>query len=107
MNLNNIREGELKEVFDALEEAFVSKHVNFYLIGALAKDVWYSMSDKVMRTTRDVDFALMISNKADYEEVRTYLADIKGFQYQKSNEFILVSSSVVEIDILPLVQWNQ
>lgn len=101
MNLNNIREGELKEVFDTLEEAFVSNQVNFYLIGALAKDVWYSMGDKVMRTTRDVDFAVMISNKADYEEVRKYLVDKKGFQYQKSNDFILVSPSGVEIDILP------
>ena len=84
MNLNNIREGELKEVFDALEEAFVSKHVNFYLIGALAKDVWYSMGDKIMRTTKDVDFAVMISNKADYEEVRTYLANKKVFNTKKA-----------------------
>lgn len=101
MNLNNIREGVLKQVFDALEEAFLKKQINFYLIGALAKDVWYSMGDKMMRTTNDVDFAVLISNKADYEEVRKYLVEEKGFQQQKSNEFILISASGIEIDILP------
>jgi hypothetical protein len=42
MNLNNIREGELKEVFDALEEAFAATGTDYYLIGALARDIWYA-----------------------------------------------------------------
>jgi hypothetical protein len=33
MNLSDIREGELKELFDALEEAFHAKQIDFDLIG--------------------------------------------------------------------------
>lgn len=60
MNLNNIREGQLKRVFDDLEAAFEAKQIDFYVIGALARDIWYSRGDKKFRSTQDVDFALMI-----------------------------------------------
>jgi|GEM_PF-4865231 len=42
MTLSSIREGELKDVFDELEEAFENLNIDFYLIGALARDVWYA-----------------------------------------------------------------
>ena len=37
MNLSSVRIGEMKEVFDALEEAFNAAGTDYYLIGALAK----------------------------------------------------------------------
>jgi predicted nucleotidyltransferase len=101
MNLSDIREGELKEVFDALEEAFHAKQIYFYLIGALARNIWYSRGSKGFRTTKDLDFAVFISNKEDYEAVRNYLIDHKDFRETKSNSFIMISPSGVEIDILP------
>lgn len=101
MNLSDIREGELKEVFDALEEAFHVKEIDFYLIGALARNIWYSRGSKQFRTTKDLDFAVMISDKEDYESVRTYLKGHKNFKDTKGNEFIMISPSGVEIDILP------
>ncbi len=49
MNLNSIRENELKEVFDAVEQAFNATGTDYYIIGALARDVWYSRGNKTMR----------------------------------------------------------
>ena len=46
MDLSSIKEGELKEVFDELEEAFAHLNIDFYLIGALARDIWYARGDK-------------------------------------------------------------
>lgn len=46
MNLSDIRESELKEVFDALEEAFDVNQIDFYIIGALARNIWYSRGSK-------------------------------------------------------------
>lgn len=101
MNLSDIREGELKEVFDALEEAFHVKEINFYLIGALARNIWYSRGNKQFRTTKDLDFAVMISNKEGYESVRTYLKSHKNFKGTPENDFVMISPSGIEIDILP------
>ncbi|MEO8885540.1 MAG: nucleotidyl transferase AbiEii/AbiGii toxin family protein [Mucilaginibacter sp.] len=101
MNWSDIREGELKEVFDSLEEAFLARQIDFYLIGALARNVWYERGNKNFRTTRDLDFAVLISNKEDYELVRTYLIEHKGFNGTKGNAFIMRSPAGVEIDMLP------
>jgi predicted nucleotidyltransferase len=101
MDLSSIREGELKEVFDELEEAFEHLNINFYLIGALARDIWYARGDKQFRTTKDVDFAIMISNKKDYESVRTYLIDNKGYREVKTNSFVLLTPVGIQVDILP------
>jgi predicted nucleotidyltransferase len=43
----------------------------------------------------------MISNKDDYESVRSYLIAHKGFRATKGNSFIMISPTGVEIDILP------
>lgn len=101
MDLSSIREGELKEVFNELEEAFEQLNINFYLIGALARDIWYARGDKQFRTTKDVDFAIMISNKEDYEALRTYLIDQKGYREIKSNSFVLLTPVGIEVDLLP------
>ncbi len=78
MNLSKIKDGDLKEVFDILEKAFKKLDVDFYLIGALARDVWYSRGDnaKNVRKTKDVDFAIMIGSESQYESLRSYLKDI-------------------------------
>lgn len=101
MNLSDIREGELKEVFDSLEEAFHEKQIDFYLIGASARNVWYERGSKSFRTTKDLDFAVFISSREDYEAVRSYLIEHKGFRRTKGNSFIMISPTDLEVDILP------
>src|SRR5271165_4393842 len=101
MDLSSIREGELKEVFDDLEEAFQALNIDFYLIGALARDIWYARGDKKFRTTKDIDFAIMISNKEDYEAVRGYLKEHKSYRDIKNNSFVMLTPAGIQVDILP------
>lgn len=101
MNLNSVREGELKEVFDALEEAFAATGTDYYIIGALARDIWYSRGSKTFRQTRDVDFAVLVSGQDEYEAVKRYLKENKRFVDTKGNSFVMLSPSGVQVDILP------
>jgi predicted nucleotidyltransferase len=103
MNLSKIKEGELKEVFDVLELAFKQLGIDFYLIGALARDVWYSRgeSSSNVRKTKDVDFAIMIGSKSQYESLRTYLILNHNYQESKENAFVLITPSMIQVDILP------
>ena len=103
MNLSNIKEGELKEVFDIFELAFKQLDVDFYLIGALARDVWYSrgQSTSNVRKTKDVDFAIMIGSESQYETLRSYLITNYNFQDTKENAFVLITPSMIQVDILP------
>ena len=58
-------EGDLREVLDALEEAFNAIGIDYYLIGAIARDIWYSGSNKTFRQTKDVDFAVLVGSKLE------------------------------------------
>lgn len=101
MNLSEIREGELKEVFSALEEAFNATETDFYIIGALARDVWYARGQKSFRGTKDVDLAILVSSHAEYDAIRIYLRQHSQFRDTKENSFVMISPLGVQVDILP------
>lgn len=100
MNLENIREGELKEIFDILENAFKENNIDFYLIGAIARDIWYTMGSEEFRSTKDIDFAVLIGNRQDYQRVRDYLTK-NGFTESSTNAFVIIAPSGLQIDLLP------
>lgn len=100
-NIREIKEGDLKEVFDALEEAFVALEIDFYLIGALARDVWFARANKTFRKSKDVDFAVLVGRQEEYDAVRVYLKKHKGFQDTKENSFVMLTPTGIQIDILP------
>ncbi len=101
MSLNKIRQGDLKPVFDALEEAFNKLSINFYLIGAIARDIWYAKGNAVSTGTRDVDFAVFIANQEDYNLLKAYLVNQKNFIESKTNAFVFISPDGLVVDILP------
>lgn len=101
MDWSNIREGELKEIFDALEEAFAFAEVDYYIIGALAKDIWYAKGDIVSRQTKDVDFAVLAGSPEKYQTIRNYLKEKKNFTNAATNAFVMLSPSGIQVDILP------
>lgn len=101
MNLTTAREGELKQVFDTLEEAFGELDIDYYLIGAIARDIWYAKEKKQSRLTRDVDFAVLVGSQQEYTAIRQYLTENKNFVAIKCNAFVLLTPTGIEIDILP------
>ncbi|QEH40724.1 nucleotidyl transferase AbiEii/AbiGii toxin family protein [Chitinophaga sp. XS-30] len=101
MNLRASKHGYLKKEFSAMEDAFAALGIDFYLIGAVAREVWYAKGDQQFRTTKDVDFAVLVGSKAEYDAVRQYLIHRSGFTATKENAFVLISPAGIQVDILP------
>lgn len=101
MNLNSIKEEDLKDVFDELEDAFKTLNIDYYLIGAIARDVWYSQRGKTSRTSKDVDFAVLVGSEKEYQTIREYLKNNKGFNTTAQNGFVLITPGGITVDILP------
>jgi len=62
---NKIRSGgNYKEIFEALERGFSKFRIDFYLVGAIARDVWMrGVYEKLpKRATSDIDFGIMIKD---------------------------------------------
>lgn len=76
--LKHINDKELEKLFALLGEVFHAHNIDYYLIGAIARDYWYKKGQLQSRISRDVDFAVLILAKEEYEQVRTALQQ-KGF----------------------------
>lgn len=81
---------EITTVLFALERGFKIFNIDFYLVGAVARDVWMSGINKIAprRTTGDIDFAVLINDKGTYEALKEYLVNTEGFHPYKSNSFV-------------------
>ena len=94
---------EIKGLLSALERGFEKIGIDYYLVGAVARDVWMSGINNIAprRTTADIDFAVLINDKGDYEALKEYLVSTEGFQPTKENAFVLLWKDRTEVDLMP------
>lgn len=101
---NKIRsEGNYKEIFEALERGFTKFGIDFYLVGATARDVWmrgvHEKSPK--RATSDLDFGIMIKDSYLFDELKNYLIKEEGFVPSRENAFVLIWKDLTQVDLIP------
>lgn len=92
----------LSEMLSALERGLEKFGIDFYLVGAVARNVWMSGINGIAprRTTADIDFAVLINDKGVYEELKRHLINEEGFVASKENAFVLIKDGI-EVDLLP------
>ncbi|MCF6352224.1 MAG: hypothetical protein L3J06_04355 [Cyclobacteriaceae bacterium] len=103
IDLSKARFNNFKAVFNHLEKALKEEGIDFYVLGALARDMLFSMGSIATRTTADVDIAVYINtpNKNSYDLLRINLINNHQFTAPKNNSFAIISPSGVIIDLLP------
>lgn len=101
VDFKQLRNEALRDIILALEEALEKIGIDYYLIGALARDAWFQQEKIVSRTTADVDFAILVPQKEKFEELKTFLAREKGYVETKGNSFAMISPGGITVDILP------
>ncbi|MEX2347731.1 MAG: hypothetical protein WD511_00810 [Balneolaceae bacterium] len=84
-----------------MEKVFIKCDVDFYLLGAIARDAWYAKEQIESPSTRDVDFAVYVSAEEKYEEVLEELITNHGFSEIKDVPFRLQTPFTFTIDIIP------
>ncbi|SEL03530.1 Predicted nucleotidyltransferase [Maribacter orientalis] len=97
------------EVYLILERVFASNGINYYLIGANARDVaLYKAGAKPSRATADIDFAVMVPDHASFEALKKEIKQ-HGFvdtKVQMPYRLFHTKSNTV-IDFLPYGQIAQ
>ena len=103
INLSKARFNNFKLDFDKLEKCLKEVDFDFYVMGALARDMLFSNGQINTRATADVDIAVFINTKDDdrYQLLRNKLIDKYGFTGTKDNSFALISPDGTTIDLLP------
>lgn len=96
-----LRQEGAKDVFASLNRALETLEIDFYLIGALARDTWFAQKGIRALGTKDIDFAVLVSDESKYQKLRNFLIQEEDFTESSSNEYVLFNSQGHQIDLLP------
>jgi predicted nucleotidyltransferase len=101
INFKQLQQEGFSELFASLEKAFEATGIDFYIVGAVARDTWFAQ--KGIRTigTRDVDFAVYIPEKEKFFVLKKYLEEKEGFRNSTQNQYVMFSPSDLQVDLLP------
>lgn len=92
----------LKPILTELSDYFKDQNINFYVIGATARDIILSLHDeKSARLTQDLDIAIAISNWAEYQIVEDGLVEMKNFEKDKDQKQRFIYKKAFKLDIVP------
>ena len=91
-----------REVFECIDRIMIGHGIPYYLIGANAIALELLKSGiKPSRGTKDIDFAIMISSKGEYESISQSL-NAASFNSVRSAPWTFYSEQFkVAIDVLP------
>jgi predicted nucleotidyltransferase len=90
-----------KETFDCIDQIMSALQIPYYLIGASAIALELLKDNiKPNRGTKDIDFAIMISNIFDYDKISEALV-AKGYNKVKAPWTFYSDTYNVAIDVLP------
>jgi len=106
-NLKHYAFAEHEAAFKALTEVFHTFSIQYFLIGAQARDVhFYQQGIKPNRGTRDIDFAVMMQDMTGYNELKQALNE-KGFENTKDPFRLNWLLGETVIDLLPFGQIEE
>ncbi|MEL6719908.1 MAG: nucleotidyl transferase AbiEii/AbiGii toxin family protein [Bacteroidota bacterium] len=101
-SLSKLRSEHLKDLFTTLEEVLLKEEIDFYFLGAFAKDVWNSIFDLPSnRMTKDIDIAVFVPNKDQFQAVRDALVASKRFAVVKNHDVKFLFDQTIELDVIP------
>lgn len=83
--------------------------IDFYLVGAIARDIHLSTNEELLskRRTKDVDLAIAISDQGQYNQVKASLIETGLFEGHESEAIKLIYKNGIEVDLLPFGDIEQ
>ncbi len=86
-----------------METVFRKYNVDYFLIGALARDIRLSVGDGLAagRKTKDVDIAVLLDNEEQFYAIKEALVDTGYFEESAYKAIKLIYKGSIEVDILP------
>ena len=91
------------EVLAATEKIFKQFGIDFYLVGALARDLHLSVKPAFtpQRKTRDIDIAILIADESLFHAIKDALINSGDFSAHETETIKLIYKHSIEVDLLP------
>ena len=94
---------ELKGILQALNTFFQSKEIDFYIVGATARDILLTNLYGLIpeRKTMDIDIAIAISNWEEFEIIERELPQREYFEKDSCQKQRFIYKGFYAIDVIP------
>lgn len=94
---------ELKEILQVLNAFFQSKKIDFYIVGATARDILLTNLHGLIpeRKTMDIDIAIAISNWEEFEIIERELPQREYFEKDSCQKQRFIYKESYAIDVIP------
>ncbi len=91
------------EMLKAMENVFREFGVDFFLVGAVARDIRLAVGDEftASRTTNDVDIAILLTDEDHFNNLKNALIATKHFEECAGTDIRLIYKGGTEVDLLP------
>ncbi|ACU57516.1 nucleotidyl transferase AbiEii/AbiGii toxin family protein [Chitinophaga pinensis] len=91
------------EMLTALQEVLKKLNIDFYLVGALARDISLSHDPNFApkRKTNDVDIAILLATEEQFYQVKNTLLESGDFTAHETEAVKLFYKNIIELDLLP------
>ncbi|WP_375446098.1 nucleotidyl transferase AbiEii/AbiGii toxin family protein [uncultured Fibrella sp.] len=102
VSLTDFHRERFKPIFEQVERACQQTGIDFYLVGAVARDIAMAIHGlESTRVTRDLDLAVLIPDEADYQRLKNVLLDQGNFAEVRDMPFTLKYAGLTDVDLLP------
>lgn len=90
------------EMLQALSAILQQHNVDYYLVGAMARDIQLSANEnfKPKRATSDVDLAIMLDNEGQYYAITDQMITSGNFELSEIKPFKFFYKQSIELDVL-------
>jgi predicted nucleotidyltransferase len=86
-----------------LETVFTTFGIDYYVVGAVARDIHLStdLDAAAIRKTNDVDLAILINNEGHFNQLKVALIATGNFTPHATETIKLFYHNAIEVDLLP------
>jgi len=99
----NILNPSVAEMLQAISAILQQHNADYYLVGAMARDIQLSANEncKPARATNDVDLAVMLNHEDQYYAITDQMIASGDFEPSEIKPFKFFYKQSIELDILP------
>lgn len=102
LSTDKLQDPIIKDILEKLSSYFKGEKIQFYVIGATARDIILSLhGEKAKRATRDLDIAIAISDWSKYADVEKGITNIDGFTKDPQQKQRFLYRQTFQVDIVP------
>ncbi len=91
----------LKDVLIQISETCNELNIDFFIVGAVARNIWYASHNKSPTGTQDVDFGIYVPTEKKYNALRNVLKKKYNYTASTENAFCMFTPTGIQIDLLP------